>query len=71
MAHPSIVGDKLNASQTAFFEVLEETRPAGLILIGAFAHAENSTKPFALTVEAISSDTLRTSPAHVCFMTMS
>jgi hypothetical protein len=56
--------DQTDSGKAALLEVLEERAPARLVLLGAFADAEN------LTPIATSSETLRTSPAQLRLSTM-
>src|ERR1700735_790798 len=68
---PAGVGnDQLHALQAAVDQMAQKRRPAGFVLLGAFADPQDLAKPSELTAEATSSETLRTSPAQLRFMTM-
>ena len=68
--HAGIRDDQPDAFQAALLQMLEEARPACLVLLGALHDAEDLAIAFALTAIATSSETLRTSPAQLRFITM-
>ena len=69
-AAAGIRDDEPHALEAAIDQVAQERRPPGLVLLGTFADAQNLPKTLGLTALATSSETLRTSPAQVRFITM-
>ena len=62
--------DQPNALEPALLEMLAESRPARLVLLGAFHDAQNLPITLALTAIATKSETLLTSPAQLRLITM-
>ena len=69
-AAAGVGNNQLHAVEAAIDQMAQKCRPAGFVLFGAFADAQNLRYPSELTALATSSDTLRTSPAQLRFITI-
>ena len=69
-AAAGIGNDQLHPFEATIDQVAQKGGPAGFVLLGTLADTRSPGKTSELTALATSSETLRTSPAHVRFMTM-
>ena len=69
-ATAGIRNDQPHALEAAIDQVSQKRRPTGLVLLGALADAQNLPKSLGIDRAGHQSETLRTSPAQLRFITM-